>query len=257
MVANSWIQNEGLICVPVGIPLLWKQASQTRTGARPQPLSGTGRVFEEQESQKPSPQARQWCLVSLGWNSSPHLWHFCNTHNEDDTWLYYQLSHCRYSSIKYKILEMCLHFMMMKHNVELTVWVSTVCLSIDWPLVHKVSKKPLVLMVVWSLSLTHLFSYSPHYCCFWATNVSLKNNTFLLKKTLFFVKLPTDSAGSAMSLLQMAVTEVKILHPGQYDWTVYQVELLWKVYTTLHALIVLFLSLVLTIQLSVLYFFYF
>lgn len=66
--------------LPVGIPLLWKQASQTRTGARPQPLSGTGRVFEEQESQKPSPQARQWCLVSLGWNSSPHLWHFCSTH---------------------------------------------------------------------------------------------------------------------------------------------------------------------------------
>lgn len=63
-------------CIPVGIPLLWKQASQTLTGSRPQPLSGTGRVFEEQESQKPSPQARQWCLVSLGRNSSPHLWHF-------------------------------------------------------------------------------------------------------------------------------------------------------------------------------------
>lgn len=65
--------------LPVGIPLLWKQASQTRTGARPQPLSGTGRDLEEQESQKPSPQARQWCLVSLGWNSPPHLWHFCGT----------------------------------------------------------------------------------------------------------------------------------------------------------------------------------
>lgn len=61
--------------VPVGMPLLWKQASQTRTGARPQPLSGTGRVLEEHKWQKPSPHARQWCLVSLGWNSSPHLWH--------------------------------------------------------------------------------------------------------------------------------------------------------------------------------------
>lgn len=59
--------------VPVEIPRLWKQASQTLTGARPQPLSGTGRVLEEHESQKPSPHARQWCLVSLGWNSSPQL----------------------------------------------------------------------------------------------------------------------------------------------------------------------------------------
>lgn len=65
--------------VPVGIPLFWKHASQTRTGARPQPLSGTGLVLEEQASQKPSPHARQWCLVSLGWNSSAHLWHFWNT----------------------------------------------------------------------------------------------------------------------------------------------------------------------------------
>lgn len=87
--------------LPVGIPLLWKHASQTRTGARPQPLSGTGRVFEEQESQKPSPQARQWCLVSLAWNSSPHLWHFYNTHTVMLTCLqvYYQLS------IQYRILE--------------------------------------------------------------------------------------------------------------------------------------------------------
>lgn len=36
-----------------------KQTSHTLTGARPQPLSGTGAALEEQPSQKPSPQARQ------------------------------------------------------------------------------------------------------------------------------------------------------------------------------------------------------
>lgn len=36
-----------------------KQTSHTLTGARPQPLSGTGAALEEQPSQKPSPHARQ------------------------------------------------------------------------------------------------------------------------------------------------------------------------------------------------------
>ncbi len=72
--------------IPSGIPLFWKQASQTLTGARPQPLSGTGRVLEEQPSQKPSPQARQWCFVSLSWNSTPqflHLWKKFKCFSED------------------------------------------------------------------------------------------------------------------------------------------------------------------------------
>ena len=80
------------ILVPVEMPLLWKHASQTLTGARPQPLSGTGRLLEEQASQKPSPQARQWCLVSLGWNASEHVWHAYTTRT--DTAKYFKIGHC-------------------------------------------------------------------------------------------------------------------------------------------------------------------
>ncbi len=63
------------VCVPACEALCSKQTSQTLTGARPQPLSGTGAALEEQASQKPSPQARQWCLVSLSWKTVWHLWH--------------------------------------------------------------------------------------------------------------------------------------------------------------------------------------
>lgn len=45
--------------VPAYEALCSKQTSQTLTGARPQPLSGTGAALEEQPSQNPSPQARQ------------------------------------------------------------------------------------------------------------------------------------------------------------------------------------------------------
>lgn len=62
-------------CIPVNVALCSKQTSQTLTGASPQPLSGTGAALEEQPSQKPSPQARQWCLVSLSWKTAWHLWH--------------------------------------------------------------------------------------------------------------------------------------------------------------------------------------
>ena len=62
-------------CVPSYEALCSKQTSQTLTGARPQPLSGTGAALEEQPSQKPSPQARQWCLLSLSWKTAWHLWH--------------------------------------------------------------------------------------------------------------------------------------------------------------------------------------
>ncbi|KAG7282079.1 hypothetical protein CRUP_023595 [Coryphaenoides rupestris] len=44
-----------------------EDASQTLTGARPQPRSGTGRLLEEQASQKPSPQARQCLVCTVSW----------------------------------------------------------------------------------------------------------------------------------------------------------------------------------------------
>lgn len=67
------------MCVPAYAALCSKQTSHTLTGPRPQPLSGTGADLEEQPSQKPSPQARQWCLVSLSWKTVWHLWHTLDT----------------------------------------------------------------------------------------------------------------------------------------------------------------------------------
>lgn len=116
-----WVRD-----LPVGIPLLWKHASQTRTGARPQPLSGTGRVFEEQESQKPSPQARQWCLVSLCWNSSPHLLHFYNTQTVRMTLESTTRCNTCYNTIECKILEIDL------------LWVKS-CFSMESDLSHVIS----------------------------------------------------------------------------------------------------------------------
>lgn len=52
-----------------------KQLSHTRTGAWPQPRSGTGFLLVEHASQTPPPQARQWCLVSPSAKRRQHDWH--------------------------------------------------------------------------------------------------------------------------------------------------------------------------------------
>ena len=52
-----------------------KQLSHTRTGAWPQPRSGTGFLLVEHASQTPPPQARQWCLVSPSAKRRRHDWH--------------------------------------------------------------------------------------------------------------------------------------------------------------------------------------
>lgn len=52
-----------------------KQLSHTRTGAWPQPRSGTGFLLVEHASQTPPPQARQWCLVSLSAKRRRHDLH--------------------------------------------------------------------------------------------------------------------------------------------------------------------------------------
>lgn len=51
-----------------------QQRSHTRTGASPQPRSGTGFLLVEHASQTPPPQARQWCLVSPSANKWRHTW---------------------------------------------------------------------------------------------------------------------------------------------------------------------------------------
>lgn len=65
----------GCGCISIVAGDFPKQRSHTRTGASPQPRSGTGLLLVEHASQTPPPQERQWCLVSPSANTWRHSWH--------------------------------------------------------------------------------------------------------------------------------------------------------------------------------------